>query len=287
MVSSLDATFRLQDAALTLGGSLGAAAATQNQVKETLDAVWSDTAIAGNVNADVVAGYDLDPTATFPSLADPYIDPDTGTSWGSFAAWLNGYSYAYPGGTLEIDYDTPSFSYSDPSGKGSISWNVGSQLLTVDGIIRVTRIHFGHDAEMSEMPTVYYAGTGVIYSTGDASIHKNLCPAGQYLEDGIDDGLAVDGNLGIVATDDARFAHGGNDPAAPIIMAAIYAEDSIQFNGATNVVGAVVTSYLEVVDSPLRVWHVPRMGVIYPSGMPPGQPITELGGLLADWFQRR
>ena len=286
VVSSLDAVFRLQNATLTLGGSLGAVDATGNNLKETLDAVWSDDEIVGYVNADVVAGYDLDPTATFPSLSDEYFD-ETGTPWGSFGYWLQQHSYAFPGGGLEIDYETPSFSYSDVTGKGSISWDIVSQVLTVNGIIRVTDIHFGHDATMAQMPTVYYAGTGAIYSTGDASIHKNLYPAGQYLADGIDDGLEVDGNLGIVVTDDAFFNYGSNDPAEPIIMAAIYAEDSIEFNGVTNVVGAVVTSHLDIDGGPLLIWHVPRLGVIYPSGMPPGRPVSELGGLLADWFQRR
>jgi len=140
---------------------------------------------------------------------------------------------------------------------------------------------------MSEMPTVFYAGTGVIYSTGDARIHKNLYPAGQYLEDGADDDLEVDGNLGVVVANDARFNYNSNDPVAPVIMASIYAEDLIEFSGTTNVVGAVVTGHLATIGAPVKIWHAPRLGIIYPLGMPPGKPLTELGGALINWYQRR
>ena len=99
--------------------------------------------------------------------------------------------------------------------------------------------------------------------------------------------LLVDGNLGLVVTHDASFHYDNDDPTEPIVMASIYAEDSIEFSGAPNVVGAVVTGYLKVNDSPAKIWHVPRLGITYPVGMPPGQPLTELGGALVDWFQRR
>ena len=288
VVGSLDSTWRLRNATPIFNGRIGAVDLTGNTVKETVDALLSDVPITGGtINADVTADYDLDPTTTFPSLSDPYVDPDTGTSWGSYSFWLSQNSYLIPGDDLDIDHNTASFSHTDATGKGSISWDQASQLLTIDGIVRVTDIHLGHGSTMSEMPTVYYAGTGVIYSTGDARIHKNLYPAGQYLEDGADADLEVDGNLGLVVTHDATFHYGNDDPTEPIVMASIYAEDSIEFSGAPNVVGAVVTGYLKVNDSPAKIWHVPRLGITYPVGMPPGQPLTELGGALVDWFQRR
>jgi hypothetical protein len=290
VVDSLDTTFRLHNnTAMVFNGQLGSGDMPGNAVKETIDAVLSDTVITGgSIHADEIEEYDLDPATSFPSLSDPYLDPNTGINWGSFSAWLNDSSYALPGGDLEIDHDIPSFNYSDASGKGSISWDMASRLLTIDGIIRVTDIHLGHDATMGQMPTIFYAGTGVVFSTGGARIHKNLYPAGRYLHDDPNDpDLAVDGNLGIVVADSARFNFDINDPSAPIIMAAIYAEREVEFNGATNVVGSVVTGHLVVNDARVKIWHVPRLGIIYPAGMPPGQPFTEIGGALVDWFQRR
>jgi len=289
VVGSLDTTFRLHNGTtMSFAGELGSEDLSGNSVKETIDAVYSDTEITGgNIHADVVADYDLDPGTTFPSLSDPYIDPDTGTSWGSFSAWLGDNSYAIPGGDLDIDHDIASFSYSDAAGKGSISWDQDSQLLTIDGIVRVTDIHFGHNASISEMPTIFYAGTGVIYSTGAARIHKNLYPAGHYLRDGPDDDQEVDGNLGIVVTETARLNYNNDDPIDPIVMAAIYAEEEIELNGDANIVGALVTGRLVVNDARVNIWHVPRLGLIYPAGMPPGQPLTEFGGALVDWLQRR
>ncbi len=290
VVDSLDATFRLHNnTTMTFGGELGKEDVPGNTVKETIDAVYSDTEISGGaIYADEIAGYDLDPTTSFPRLSDPYLDPDTGISWGSFSGWLNDNSYAVPGGALEIDHNTASFSYSDATGKGSISWDENSQMITIDGIVRVTDIHFGHTANMNEMPTIFYTGTGVIYSTGNARIHKNLYPAGYYLQDGPDDAdYEVDGNLGIVVSGSARFSYQNNDPDNPIIIAAIYVGYTTELNNPTNVVGALVTGDLVVNDARLKIWHVPRLGIIYPVGMPPGQPVTEFGGALVDWLQRR
>ena len=305
-VSSLDAVFRLKDANLELGsyGTLGQADVGGNGTKETLDAVYSDDPVApagggggggfgfgggssAGAYADTIGGYDFDSSMTFPGLASPYTDPDTGVAYSSYADWLTDNAYRLFGGDLVIDNNTSSFAYSDSFGKGSIAWDPGSNTLTVSGIIKVSgHFELARGKGGSALNEILYQGTGVIYATQNVKIHLDVYPVGQYLEDGPDADTAIDGNLGLIAGHNIDIAYDKGDPNVRI-MAALFAQNKIRVHKLINIAGGLVTNFLDIHDDALRIWQVPRLALLAPHGMPPGQPSSVAAGSISNWYQRR
>ena len=300
MVASLEAVLRLKDAELDMGkgGSLGEADFAGDSDKETLDAIYSDGTIPsspGSVNADLIDSYDS--SSSFPSLSDPYTDPDTGVYYPTYAAWLDANSFhPITGGDLVIDDQTASFSYIDPGGKGTIEWDADTQRLTVDGIVKINgRVEIGGKKKKkgessSSLTTVEYDGDGVIYATDDVKIFTDLYPAGDYLRDGPDPDTEIDGNLGLITPRDIEIgSSGGGTPASDLrIMAALYAERKIRINGSVNIAGAAATGELDLRSgSSLNLWQVPLLSSLYPSGMPEGEATNATAGSIEAWYQFR
>ncbi len=269
-IDTLNAALHLKDATASTGltGQLGEPDSAGDGYKETLDAVYSDVPVssrAGNVYADTIAASDLPGDLTFPGLSDPYTDLNTGTQYPSFADFLNSNSYApITGGDVAIDDSTPSFSYVDPMGKGSLIWDAENDTLTIDGIVKINgELQIGGDGrdrggrgrggggggrggggDDSALTTVLYEGTGVIWSTDDININADLYPVGHYVEDGPDADSLVDGNLGLIASDEIRIdSAGGNSNVQ--IMATLFAENRIDVRTRANIVGSVVTNALQ------------------------------------------
>jgi len=300
-VETLDAFVRIKDARLQMGGnaSIGAADATGNALKETVDSLYSDDLPGANRDlfADSVGPYDLGDEASFPSLYAPYVD-DQGAGHASFADYLSSQAYTPGlGGDLIIDGDTSSFSYVDPGGRGSISWDRSSLLLTVDGIVKVNgQAKLGKTGEVEfeggqykggVIPAIKYAGTGVLWSTDKIEIATDIYPQGRYLEDGPDlDGL-VDGNLTLIASKEIEVQSGRDDPNVRII-AALFAEEKMVLKEPTNIAGSVTTNYMEAHGNDrVNVWHVPRLNGMAMLGSPAAATTLALSVSIRDWFQRR
>jgi hypothetical protein len=301
-VETLDAFVRVKDSRLRLNrnASIGAPDAAGNALKETVDALYSDDLPNGNsdVFADSVGAYDLGDDVSFPSLYSPYVDGN-GTNYSTFADYLSLNAYTPGlGGDLVVDGDTPSFSYVDPLGAGSISWDKNSLLLTIDGIIKVNgQIKLGKTGSEVEfddgewaggvIPAIEYAGTGLLWSTDKTEIATDIYPRGRYLEDGPDlDGL-VDGNLALVASTTMEVQSGREDPNVRII-ASLFAEEKVIFKEPANVAGSVASNYLEANGSDrLNIWQVPLLDSMAPLGSPLGAAEVTLSAWVEDWFQRR
>ena len=308
-IDTLNAALHLKDATASTGlaGQLGEPDSAGDGYKETLDAVYSDVPVSsrtGNVYADTIAASDLPSDLTFPGLSAPYTDLNTGAQYPSFADFLNSNSYApITGGDVVIDDSTPSFSYVDPMGKGSLIWDADTDTLTIDGIVKINgelqigggggggrgggRGRGGGGGDGSALTTVLYEGTGVIWSTDDININADLYPVGHYVEDGPDADSLVDGNLGLIASDEIRIdSAGGNSNVQ--IMATLFAENRINVRTRANIVGSVVTNALQANRrGGVNIWHVPSLGAASPNGMPVGMMFTDIEVAIEEWFQRR
>ena len=307
-IESLDAALHLKDATASTGrtGQVGEPDNAGDGYKETLDAVYSDVPVfsrTGNVYADTMATSDLPDDLGFPGLTAPYTDLNTGASYPSFANFLNSNSYApITGGDVVIDDSTSSFSYVDPMGKGSLIWDADTDTLTVDGIVKINgelqiggggggggrgRGGRGGGGGGSALTTVLYEGTGVVWSTDDIKINADLYPVGHYLEDGPDADSLVDGNLGLIASDEIRIDSAGGNRNVQII-ATLFAEDRIEVRARANIAGSVVTNALRANRrGGVNIWHVPQLAATSPNGMPVGMMFTDIEVAIEEWFQRR
>ncbi len=296
VVSTLNAAFRMKEGRIQImaGGMLGEADVSGDGRKETLDAVYSDAGInpLPRAHTDVRGAYDFDEDLSFPSLSSPYTDPDTGAFYPNFSSWLDSHAFRPPlGGDLIIDSDTESFSYVDPAGRGRITWNAGTETLTIDGIIKVDgQVKMGKTGPPGGdlLTAIKYQGTGAIYATDKIEIHKDLYPSGQFLADGPDADSLVDGNLGLIAGTDIQILTGGGQSFNLKIMAMLFAERKIEIKEPTNIAGAIVTNFLDVSGADfVHLWHVPRAGTMFPLGMPTGGMTSGISGIVRDWFENR
>ena len=299
-VQTLNAVLRLKDASIQMGGqsSVGEADNPGDGYKETLDGFFTDAPPNGNnnnINADASGGFDLGEDVTFPSLYDPYVD-ENGTAYAAFEDYLDANAYSPGlGGDLIIDGETASFAYVDPLGKGSIAWNAATQVLTIDGVIKITgQAKIGKTGDWDPddegggvIGAVKYAGTGTIWATDKIEISTNLYPDGQYLEDGPDlDGL-VDGDLTLVASSTIEIQSGWSDPNVRII-ASLFAEQRIAVKEPANIAGTVTTAFFEGHGSDrINVWYVPMLAGAGAFGSEVASDNLTIEVSLRDWFQRR
>lgn len=290
-IETLNAAMRIKDGQVQLGGggSLGEPDVWRNSDKETLDGIYSDGQItppAGDIHADTTAPYDLG-DYEFPSLYDPYTDPATGAQHASFADYLDSIAYEpINGGDLILDENTNDFSWVDPYGKGSLAWHEDTGVLTIDGIVKINgQIKFGETGKDADK-VLKYRGTGVLFATDKIEIHMNIYPDGRYLEDGPDADFLVDGNLGLVTATEILIISGENPNIR--IIAALFAERKIGVKQLTNIAGAVVTNYLDVDGAPIvKIWHVPKLDLLAPLGMPTTESGKTISIKIKDWYQRR
>ncbi|MEA3431143.1 MAG: hypothetical protein U9R01_00460, partial [candidate division WOR-3 bacterium] len=142
VVRTLKATLRVKhgrvyisDAAATVGepDSPG------DTIKETMDGVYVTDGYEGlgasNVYSDNGTDnpYDIEDVVQFPSLFDPYTDPETDSTYARYLDYLSVKALHITEGT--ISSDIADFSYSDTLGN-SITWN-GQDSLDINGIIYI------------------------------------------------------------------------------------------------------------------------------------------------------
>lgn len=272
--ATLDAVIRLQDGSINLSGSadIGLPNDDTNAFKETVDAVRADGPVgpAGMVHSDEWGPYDAD-GVDFPTLNDPYYDAQTGVTYGHHRDFLDTRSLTV--GLTEISRDIADFSFSDAIGN-SITWDRGSALLSITGIVRFAAdIRLGTAHGKPDTRGFYYAGTGTLYSTRNVEIDGWVVPQGNYIHEG---------NLGIIAAHDVLI-----DRSAHInVMAAIYAQDQIRVTKQTNIAGALVASYFDMGTNVPSVFQVPLLSSNLPPGMPGPDAIAVIKGIrIANWFQ--
>ncbi len=299
-VATLNTALHLKDVELQIqpAATLGSPDVAGNRYQETLDGIYTDEYVdpsQRNINVDDVGPFDLG-NIEFPSLTAPYTDPASGARYGHYASWLDANAYAPMGGAdLEINRNTASFSYSDPGGHGSLSWDASSETLTVSGLIKIDGdIVLGEHAKGGRggrggptLSAVKYAGTGVLWSTRDIEIKQDLFPAGRYLQDGPDPDNRIDGNLGLISS--RKIELDGGSPFSNLrVVAALFAEDHVDVRSSANVAGSVIARHVVLRGfRRLSVWYVPALASAAPAGMPGTAGAPTISVSVREWYQQR
>jgi hypothetical protein len=225
---------------------------------------------AADVHADDTGSYDTD-QVVFPQLSDPYVDPNTGTSYATHTDFLDANSLTIT--ETEISKNISAFSHSDGNGN-SITWDPDTLTMNITGIIKVEgNMRLGYPHGQPVRRGVKYAGTGTIYATDDIHVDGYVVPVGNYISDG---------NLGIIAADDVLIDEASNVN----VMAAIYGGDHIRVSKQTAVAGAMVSTWFDMGTNVPGVFHVPNLSTNLPPGMPGSQRFGSIESIaIANWFQ--
>jgi len=274
MVETLDTVIRVKDASVNLTGNsdIGEVNDDSNSIKEMIDGVRSDGTVgpAGDVHADYTGSYDTD-QVVFPTLADPYVDPATGTSWATHTDFLDNNSLTIS--EAEISVNVAAFSHADGNGN-SITWDPDTLTLDISGIIKVDgAMRLGQPHGQPGSRGVNYNGSGTLYATDDIHVDGFLTPVGNYI---------TDDNFGLIAADDVLI-----DEASGVnVMAAIFAMDNIRVSKQTAMAGAMVSSWFDMGSNVPAIFHVPDLSTNLPPGMPGGQRYGSIESIsLENWFQ--
>ena len=269
-VLSLRAELRVKRGKVSLSGTgeVGATNVSGDADKETADAVyvthgWSGNQGEAGVHSDngTSSAYDLGNKLSFPNLTDPYTDPDTGTSYASYSAYLNANSLVVADdidgssdGRIVISDSINNFSASD--GNGSISWNKATNTLTVSGIVRM---NVSLDLAVKDKP-VTYVGSGTLYSTGDVRVHSDLLSQSTF--------PTVDA-LGVIAGNSMYLATGAGESQIKM-TGAFYAQNKIVSSKQNEIAGTFVSNYFDLGTNVPAIYQVPSLADHLPPGMPPG-----------------
>ncbi len=284
MIQSLDAEVRVKHGDIDYGGnsSMGDPNVTGNAHKETLDGFYADGTVtlsgSAAIHADESGDYDIKENIPFPTLDSPYVDPATGTLYGSHRVYLNTRGLTLP--VNEISTNTAAFSVSDASGN-SADWDPATRILNIQGVLRVDgNLQIGKNGAAQR---VEYSGAGTIYATGDINIRWSLMPVGDYLNTA----PGITHNLGLIADEDVNIATAGGASWLKI-MAAIYGEDEINIAKQTRIGGALVGNYFDMGNNVPQVWQVPKLAVNLPPGMPGSDPLLYAQrSEVANWMHMR
>jgi len=282
VVESLNAEFRIQNGSVSIDGasaSLGQANVDGNGVKETLDGFYVDGGISGGgatLNSDDTGVYDLAADAMeFPGLSDPYVEPGTGTTYGSSRSYLNGHSMSVP--IDEISADVSSYHKEDANGN-LFDWNRSTETLEIQGIIKIA----DGDLEIGDSGgRINYVGTGTIWADR-IEVEGDLVPVGDYLD--VDGGGTVN-NIGLIAADRLRVA-AGNGSQALTMMAAMYAGTEFRVDRSARIAGTVMAPYFDKTRG-FEIYQVPVLASNLPPGMPDSRKVSIVSVSLADWYTER
>lgn len=259
MVETLNAELRVKHGKVNISGSasVGDPNNPGNNLKETVDGAYVSDGYGGNQGASSVysdngssQGYDLGDRIRFPSLLEPYTDPSTGVSYATYGAYLR--SKAMLVSVPKIDDSVASFAITD--GTNSISWNAGTQTLTVSGIIRIN----GTLDLSTKKGSIYYQGRGTLFAESDIQVHGSVLPVNTF---------ATQDALGCISGRDILFATGGGE-AQLQGAGAWYAQRKIVSAKQNQFAGTYVSNYFDMGTNVPNIYQVPELANNLPPGMP-------------------
>ncbi|MDH7482045.1 MAG: hypothetical protein QHH26_08760 [Armatimonadota bacterium] len=261
MVYTLNAEVRVKHGRINLSGTatIGNPNIFGNSVKETIDGTyvsdgWGGTAGAANVYSDNGSSqrYDLGDRVSFPSLLDPYTDPNTGISYTTYADYLRAKSLTIP--INKIDSTVPAFSFSD--GTNSISWDPISRRLNITGIVRIN----GNLDLSRKDGVVIFDGKGTLFVENDIMVHGSVLPLGTF---------PTTSALGCIAGRDINFATGIGE-AQLYAAGAWFAQRKIVSAKQSQFAGTYVANYFDMGTNVPDIYQVPALSRNLPPGMPGG-----------------
>ncbi|GIV01868.1 MAG: hypothetical protein KatS3mg015_0698 [Fimbriimonadales bacterium] len=211
-------------------------------------------------------GYDLDDLVPFPYInglgAQPYYDPETGTTYSTHEEFLNSRSMTIALSSFDTSMD--SFQIGPDANGNMVKWDKSSGVFTVEGIVKVN----GNFSLGKKNQTIRFDGRGTIYATGSIDVHSNLLPrAGKV--------FPLETALGFIAARDINLATGPGDSQLKM-MGAFYAQGIIRSAKQNQIAGTFVGSYYDMGTNVPNIYQVPELARNLPPGMPGDKPIISL-----------
>lgn len=263
-VTTLNAELRVKRGKIGLSGSstVGEANITGNGDKETINGAfvtdgYGGTQGAGSVYSDngTSEGYDLGDAVTFPSLNDPY------GGYSTYKAYLeaNALVISDSADRHTLETITPNSSFSFSSAKGSITMD-GNGNMTISGIVYIDDSGKFITYAAGSNKTITYTGSGVILAEGDVQIDTDLVTNGNN--------SFPTNILGIMTPHNIGFNKANID-----VMGLFYAEDSVVIQKQTDVMGTIVSNYINMGTNVPSVFQVPETVNYLPAGMITGNAV--------------
>jgi hypothetical protein len=320
-VASIDAKLRVKNGSVGVSGEseIGELNIVGNALKETMNGIYietdySETRWTGNQVIDGVpdseqvqsdngtnALYDLGDIVVMPDLFEPFDDPGSGISYGSYEAYFSANSLHMPpivfdNSTAAVDavlaYQaagrfpadvvvnanaaTGVFSIADGNGN-SIGYdpntNAAAKIagLSVNGMVQ-----FDGDVVVGEKNlTIAYTGKGTMYAGGDGSDGSgNMDFHSSFLSAGIFPTATV---MGLMARQDINLATGPGD--SELMMAgAFFAGNQIVSAKQNEILGTFVCNYFDMGTNVPKIYQVPALKDNLPPGLIASQPIWVVTG---------
>ncbi len=232
--------------------------------KETVDGCYVTDGYGGSAGESEVhsdngtsEAYDCGDELSFPSLNDPYTDPNTGITYLTYLNYLQNNALVISG---DLDLEPGKQQHLISNDFGSIRMDKNGNL-EISGIVYVTgdiEIKAGHGG-YGHTP-ITFDGRGTLVSQDDISISTHVVSEATFPTNDV---------LGFIAADEVGIGCGPGD-AHLNIMGAFYAEDQITNRKQNQLVGAMVSNYFEIYQVP-DLFHVPSIVDNLPPGMPGGE----------------
>lgn len=271
VVNTVDAELRVKHGQVCLSGNatIGFPDETGGAppIKETVDGCFVNDGYTGDAGASHVysdngvhEGYDLGDALSFPSLLEPYTDPNTGVEYSTYQDYLYNNALVISGDVVL----KPGQAFVEQSNSyGSISMDDQGNLL-IDGVVYVTgNISLDAGSGGHRHTPITFDGRGTLVSEGKTDISTHVLSRGQFPNDDVIGFIsATDLNIGI-ADGDAHLD----------LMGAFYAQHKITNAKQNQLAGAMVSNYFSIADVP-DVFHVPDIVENLPPGMPGGVTIN-------------
>lgn len=257
-LETLEAEVRVKHGTVNLSGTATIGKNTTDGTRKwTVDGCYVTDGYGGNKGTTNVysdngttQGYDLGDRMSFPSLLDPYTDPDTGVYYTSYENYLDNNSLLVS--VTKIDSTVASFSSSGTY--GSISWDQSSETLTISGIVRMeSDLHLS-----SKNKTVKYSGSGTVFSKGSVFVHGSVMPLTMF---------PTTDTMGVIARTDIEFATGSGE-AQLSGAGAWYAQRKIKSAKQNKFAGTYVSNYFDMGTNVPSIYQVPALSQNMPPGMP-------------------
>ena len=223
------------------------------------DIIGGDNAGAGqNLYADKGANsskaYDLgDYDISMPSIDTEWLDANSLDLTGTTEVDSSG--IGLDNGNLELTgthKEGPTWYYPDinkTDGTNSISFNSTTNVLTINGIVKVSSLNISDD--------ITYAGNGTIYTTGTTLIDGNVLPAtaASYPTANV---------FGVVSTGDLTLP----STAQKNLTGAYYTAGTATCAKSDELAGTIVCKNFNITANVPKIWQVPSLSANLPPGMP-------------------
>lgn len=269
-VETLDSEVRCKHGKIALSGtaSLGTSDLIDGGTsKNTLDGVFVNDGWGGNQGSASVfsdngttEAYDLEGYGIkFPLITG--IGAETYTAGGSqydnYTAYYNSKGLSVNVSTIKST--TAAFSFGPDSNGNSLSFTPASgstpAVLNITGVIRLSG-----DLQIGAKDSVYYKGSGTMYSPGTIRVDGNFLPKPGET-------FPTTSKIGLVAQNDLMLAT-GNGSAQLKMAGAFYAMDTIVSRKQNEIAGTFVSNYFDMGTNVPSIFQVPALA----SNMPPAMP---------------